>query len=116
MSMNVAIIASREIFFEKKNGAQGQETQTIRFNAIQTPTEVTHKIIASLSPLASYKDFVKSLRQVELIPIFADDDLFGDGEPVGFQEYDWVEEHLKSLDAWIMNCEDHGFTISVEMV
>ena len=116
MSMNVAIIASREIFFKKKNGAQGQETQTIRFNAIQTPTEVTHTIIASLSPLAAYKDYVTSLRQVELIPIFADDDLFGDGEPVGFQEYDWVEEHLKSLDAWIMHCEDQGFTISVEMV
>lgn len=116
MSMNVAIIASREIFFKKKNKTQGQETQTICFNAIQTPTEVTHKIIESLSPLSAYKDFVKSLRQVELIPIFADDDLFGDGEPIGFQEYDWVEEHLKSLDAWIMHCEDQGFSISVEMV
>lgn len=116
MSTNVAIIASREIFFKKKNKTQGQETQTICFNAIQTPTEVTHKIIESLSPLSSYKDFVKSLRQVELIPIFADDDLFGDGEPIGFQEYDWVEEHLKSLDAWIMHCEDQGFSISVEMV
>ena len=116
MSMNVYITAERKITFKKKNGKRGGGIQTEKFDAVQTPTKVTYEIVGSSNPIQAYKDYVKTLSNPEKIPVYAEDDIWGEGEPVGHQDYDWAEEHLQRFDQWLTTMDEDGYRVKIEVI
>ena len=117
MSMNIMITASRKVTFKKKNGKRGGEIQTIKFNEWQTPTHITHDILASKDPAQTYIDWIlrDCSNDVE-IPVFAEDDIWGEGEPVGTEIFNAGKEHVEEFRAWIKDAEENGFTVKCEMI
>lgn len=116
MSMNVFISANRKITFKKKNGKRGGGIQTVKFEAIQTPTNITYEIIRSNNPKQAYIDWVMTKRRIERLPIYADDDIFGERDPVKFKEYDFAKEHVERLLKWIEEVEEEGYTVRFEVI
>lgn len=116
MSMNVYITATRKITFKKKNGKRSGGIQTTKFDAVQTPTTVTYNIVGSTNPIQSYIDYVKTLSRVEKIPVYAETDIWGEGEPVSYDEYDWAAEHIANFQEWISTVEEDGYTVQIEVI
>jgi hypothetical protein len=117
MSMNIYITATRKITFKKKNGKRSGDTQTVKFNAWQTPTVVSYGIIDSKEPRQAYVDWI--LRECSVdreFPVFADDDIFGDGEPVGVEIINEGKAHVEEFRAWINQVEEEGFTVNFEVI
>lgn len=112
MSLNFNIRAERKILFTKKDGSIGNDIQTVNFDCVQTPTEVTQKIISEENPINAYIDYIKSLSDPEQVPVYADDDFFMEKDPISFTEYDWSTEHINLLKKWIFEKEEQGYTIS----
>lgn len=99
MSTNVCIIAERPIMFKKRGGTICSDIQTNKFPSVQTPTDISYKIVESKKPIQAYIDYIRSLSQVE--------------EP---SIYIWVTEHEKELLKWISEVEEKGYTIKVEII
>jgi hypothetical protein len=116
MSMNVFISATRKVTFKKKNGKRGGGIQTEVFKALQTPTKVTYEIVNSSNPQQAYIDWVKTMSQPERMPVYADDDIFGEGTPIGFEEYDFAQEHIDSFLSWTASVEEDGYTVKFEVI
>ena len=109
MSTNIHWTAIREIKVIKTNR---KSTQEIHFNELQTPTRVTWEIMASKDPAQTYKDWVLRECSVdEEFPIFAEDDVFGEKDPVGVEIYNAGKEHIEKFDAWLKMCEEEGFEV-----
>lgn len=111
MSMNIHIIATRSVSFTKPDGSAGSEPQTENFSAIQTPTAVTLSIYSSSDPAVAYLEYVKSLSLPEKIPVYAQDDIWEEGEPVGYEDYDWTAVHAEQFTDWVSNMIARGFEI-----
>ena len=117
MSMNIMITASRKITFKKKDGKRASSVQTVEFRAFQTPTHVTKQILASKDPAQTYIDWVLAECSVdEEEPVFADDDIYGEGKPVGIEIYNAGKEHVEEFRSWIQQVEEDGFTLKFEMI
>ena len=112
--MNIDIIAEKEIMTDGDNLVI--DVQSDRFNAIQTPTLVTYEIVRSENPVEAYIEYVKSRSNVEKIPVYAPDDIFGEKEPVGFKDYDWSIGHVEGFKAWIAEMKLQGYTIKFEVI
>lgn len=116
MSMNIYIKASRKIAFKKKNGKRGGGIQTVTFNAWQTPTEVTYKIIKTADPKQAYTDWVLEHSRDEEVPVYASDDLFGDCPAVGTKIINEGKEHIQRLQEWVDEVEEQGYTVKFEVI
>jgi hypothetical protein len=117
MSMNILITASRKVTFKKKDGKRGGEIQTVKFDALQTPTEVTFKILHSADQAKTYIDWVLAeCSQDHISPVYAEDDIFQEGEPVGTEVWNHGKEHVEEFRAWIKDVEENGFTVKFEMI
>ena len=117
MSMNIMITASRKITFKKKNGKRGGEIQSGEFRALQTPTQVTYDILESKDPAQTYIDWVLAeCSRDEIEPVFAEDDIWQEGEPVGTRVWNHGKEHVEEFRAWIKDVEENGFTVKFEMI
>lgn len=117
MSMNILITASRKITFKKKNGKRGGEIQSGEFRALQTPTQVTYDILESNDPAQTYIDWVLAeCSQDEIEPVFAEDDIWQEGDPVGTRVWNHGKEHVEKFRAWIKDVEENGFTVKFEMI
>ena len=82
MSTNIHFRAQRDIQVIKT----GEITQEVRHLGVwQTPTEVTWEIKNSVDPIKAYADWVAAQTGDEQEPIYAEDDIFSEGEPVGFE-------------------------------
>ena len=112
MSMNIAIVASRKVIV-LSTGAP--ETQTQRPRVWQTPTDVSYKIQASEHPLQAYRDWVLSVSTDETVSVYSEDDLFCDGEPIGFKTINNGKEHIAELEDQIAQLQSSGYTISTEV-
>ena len=109
MSTNIHWEATREIQVIKTGRIS---KQTINFNELQTPTRVTWEIMESADPVQTYKDWVLRECSVdEEFPIFAEDDVFGEKDPVGVEIYNAGKEHIEKFDAWLKMCEEEGFEV-----
>lgn len=115
MSMNVNITASREVSFKKKDGKIGYDIQTVRFKVVQTPTKISYEILASDDPIQAYIDYVITCRNPEKEPIFAEDDVFCERDPIGYRDYDWTEEHISDFREWLDKVEEDGYEVTVEV-
>lgn len=112
MSMNVNWIATRKIRVVKT----GRLTeQTISFDALQTPTKVSYEIQKSADPQQAYIDWALSYSKPTPMPIYADDDLFGEGQPIDHELYCPYLEHVARFREWIAECEQNGYTVKVEV-
>ena len=121
MSMNVEIIAERPIIYKDGQGDFCEGTQTEWFNVLQTRTEETNRIIATdPSNTASQKRidaYIQVLHdwgdQSRKLPVYAKDDHFHQRDPIGFERYDPIEEHLQAFDDWVTTMRKLGYVINV---
>ncbi len=117
MSMNIYITATRKITFKKKNGKRSGGIQHEKFNAWQTPTKITHEILASKDPIQAYVDWIiRDCSHSQEFPVYAEDDIFGEGTPIGVRIVNGGEEHIESFLEWVKHVEEEGFTVKFEMI
>ena len=115
MSMNLHVAGVRTATVMVKGQPKTIPDRT-DFDLWQTPTEVTRRILAHPTfgeQHAAYADWVRNqpcLR--EDLPVYAPEDIFGDGPPIGTRRYDPAEEHLASLATWLHGCADEDFEVS----
>lgn len=112
MSTNIHFIATREIRVVKTGMIT---TQEIKFNEWQTPTRVTWEIMGSADRVQAYKDWIlRECSRDEEFPVYAEDDIFGEGEPVGKEIYNAGKEHLAQFEEWLKMCDEEGYTVVAE--
>jgi hypothetical protein len=109
MSMNIAFEATREIMVMK---TRTTELQSQFFNVWQIPTEITYKIVDSDDPIQEYKDWVMSHAGCTYtMLVYAEDDPFGDGEPIGSKTVDPRVDHLTEFEQWLKTMEQTGYDV-----
>ena len=113
MSMNIYITAVRNVTAKNKKGDIVHDKQVKKFEAIQTPSDVSYQIQDSENPKQTYIDFINNWREY---PIYADDDLFGEKEPIGIEQLSWTEEHINQFINWIEEYEEQGYTINYDVM
>lgn len=114
MSLNLQIVYKRQIIV-KSTGKE--ETQVQHGDLWQTPTKVT--LEAMLKPTAQdrlevYKQWCLGFRAVEQEPVYADNDLFGEQEPVGYRDFCVVDEHFEEIDQQITHMQQQGYDFFLE--
>lgn len=115
MSMNISIKAERKISYKDGKGKRKQDVQIAYFKAQQTPTDISYKIIGSDNPEAAYKDYINSYRNVELLPVYAEDDYMAEGEPLYYDEYCFADEHINDFNNWKSKMLNDGYKIEWEV-
>jgi hypothetical protein len=117
MSMNVFITAVREVTYKNKAGQVMTSEQQEVFEAFQTPTKVTYEIVDSDDPVGAYIDWVmQQYDRDEYFDVFAEDDIFGEKEPIGKEVYNSGKEHVQVFRDWIANVEDNGYRVKIEVI
>ena len=117
MSMNVRIFAERDVKYRNKAGKTSTDTQTVKFEAYQTPTEASYAIANNNDPAEAYVNWVLKERSVdEEIPIYGEDDVFGDEEPVGFRTHNAGKAHVEQFIEWCNLVEKKGYTVKFEVM
>ncbi len=112
MSMNIYITASRKVTFKKKDGKRGGSIQTVKFNAWQTPTEVTRSILSSKDPKAAYIEWIARDRStVQEEPMYAADDIWCEGPVIGVNFYNAGKEHIDQFLQWCDDVQEEGYVI-----
>jgi len=114
MSMNIAFVATREIQVVKTGE---RDIQSFSFEVWQTPTDVTYQIARADDSIQAYKDWVMSHDGcVFTSMIFAEDDPFEEGEPIGEEIVDPRVDHLAELDQWLRVMEQGGWVVEPSIV
>lgn len=112
MSTNIHFMAVREVMVVKTGVIT---TQEIKFYTWQTPTQVTREIMESADRIQAYKDWVlREWNRDEEVPVYAEDDIFGDGEPVGKEIFNAGKEHIARFEEWLKICDKEGYTVVAE--
>mgnify|MGYP000093169274 CR=1 FL=1 len=110
MSINIHFEAVREVTVNRTGKI---ESQTEYFNAWQTPTTVSYEIVKSADYIKAYKDWVLSIAKDEQVNVYADDDIFGDGDPISVEIVNEGCDHIAELDQWMDSVKDRGFNVEV---
>ena len=110
MSMNVFISAEYPV----RNLKTG-EVRTLQetFDAWQTRTEDTYRIIRADNPIQAYCDWVLSKTKEEKLELYAVDDVMSEGPVVGYHTYHPGKEHVAELLEWVERVESLGGTVKV---
>jgi len=90
--------------------------KTVEFGAIQTPTDVTDTILEAEDKAQAYIDWVLSIGEDEQEPIYAEEDIFGLGEPVGCQTFNYCKEHVAEFKEWLELMEREGFDVNFNRI
>lgn len=113
MSMNIFFEASRVIQVVKTGVT---EVQKVQYQVWQTPTEITFQILRAEDPIQTYKDWVMTQSEDIEEPVFAEDDLWEEGEPVGSIMRNDAKEHIAELDQWLAAMEQGSWTVKPAMI
>ena len=113
MSMNIMIEATREVQVVKTGKIREQR---IHYEAWETPTEATREILNSAEPAKTYKEQVLRDTLIWNEGIFAEDDIFCEGEPIGTRSVNPGEVEVEEFDKWLAMCEEEGFTVEFHMM
>lgn len=108
MGMSIHIFAERECVVTKTGK---KFTNQAVYGAWQTPTEATSKILASDDKIQAYKDWVLGTCQDHNEPVYAEDDIFCIGEPVGTERYNAGVEHVKDFEEWLEFTDKEGYDV-----
>jgi len=113
MSMNIEIkVVAKAIIIKT-----GEEFENVvDFNVIQTPTDVTYKIMESENKMEEYENYVTSVSKDEEVPVFAEDDVFQEEEPVGYKTVNEGEEHLVELHNEVKYYTNKGYDIIFDVI
>jgi hypothetical protein len=114
MSMNVHLLAEREIWY-KVNGEMKSDIQKEFYDLIQTRTEESYAIVESDDPLAAYIKYAKQLGedQQKEEPVYAEDDIFCVGEPIGYEMRNPTDYHVRDLQAWVDYKKSTGWEVEI---
>jgi len=119
MSMNIRIYAERDISYSRREGLTVftcLDTQSVRFEVYQTPTSVSYEIASSENPAEAYAAWVlKERSRDEQVPVYGEDDVFGDEDPVGYRTYNEGREHVQEFRTWCADMELQGYTVKFEV-
>ena len=112
MSTNIHFIATREVQVIKTGKIN---TQEIKFNEWQTPSDVTRKIMASADPVQAYKDWILTECSIDVeTDVFAEDDIFQERDPIGKEVFNAGKEHVAEFEQWLNMCSEEGFEVRAE--
>lgn len=114
MSMNINFIAMREVTV---NHTGKVSVQVDEYDFVwQTPTKVSYEIQKSNDPIQAYKDWVMTFSEDKKIPIYADDDIRCEKEPIEFEVVNDAKDQVQRFEDWIKLMEEEGFTIHAEVI
>jgi len=111
VSTNIHFKAEREILVVKTGKT---DTQVEYVTVWQTPTNVTYDIVNSPDPIVAYIDWVKSVSNDVQEPVYADDDIFHEEEPIGTETFNPGLLHIKDFEHAVQNLGNDGYTITAE--
>jgi hypothetical protein len=106
--MNFYIKGKRDITVNKTGVV---ETQLCFYRPWQTPTAITREILASCWPVEAYKAWVMSISEDEREAIYAQDDIYGDGEAIDFNTVNVGKEECTQVDKWIAVVVAQGYKL-----
>ena len=106
--MNFHIEGTRSITISKTGVVQ---TQTCEYETWQTPTKVTDEILASMLPVEAYKAWVMSISKDTQESVYAQGDLFEEGEPIGTNTVNFGSDECLRVDEWIADAVSNGFEL-----
>jgi len=81
----------------------------------QTPTEVSYNLIKQDNVKEAYFDWVRSISEEEQVPIYAKDDIFSEGEIIGYRTVNYGEVHIEDVKQEIENIKEDGYEIQWEV-
>jgi hypothetical protein len=111
MSINIHFTGTRDILVIKTGK---QEVQDISFGLVlQTPSNITRKIMQSEDPFAAYRDWVLSEFTDETQEIYDDDDDWCE-KPIGYKTVNYGVEHVEEFNAWLQQANEAGYKVVAE--
>jgi hypothetical protein len=113
MSMNILIEARRQVQVLKTGKISEQR---ITFDTWQTRTQVTMQILNSTDPASVFKDWVLSISEDHTVAVFAEDDIWEEGDPIGTKVVSPGKEAEAEFDDWLKMCEEEGYEVSFSMI
>ena len=113
MSTNIHFFAHRSITVNKTGKV---ETQKIYVSPVwQTPSVATAEIIKCDNPIQGYVNWVlENFDRDQQTEVYADDDVFGEGEPVAFETRNEGREHVESFLKTVEKLIEDGWEIEAE--
>lgn len=111
MSTNILIKGVRHLQVIKTGDVV---SQTELFPVLQTPSDVTYKIVESGDKVQAYRDWVLSISEDVEEPMYATDDIYQVGEPIGTKTYNSGKSHIERLNAWIEMMTLEGYDIEFD--
>ena len=108
MSMNLHVEATRKVIVAKTGKESAQRVSLCLW---QTPTDVTYAILDAKDVKQAYIDWVKSVSKPQKYPVYADDDVLCDRDPIGYEDVDHGAVHIRELNDWFKMCEDEGYEV-----
>ena len=82
MSMNIEIIATRKAWSVNKKGNKVPFNDVLMYPVVQTPTVVTRSIMSASDKKQAYIDYIMTQSRVESMPVYHEDDVFGEEPPI----------------------------------
>jgi len=116
MSMNLKLVGSRSVVVSK-TGEEVLQTVNVKLN--QTPTKVTYEIYGLgdfQSMLASYFEWVMSGSSDEVEPVYADDDLFSEREPIKYITVNYGKLHVEGIIKELTEYMNSGYEFKFEVI
>jgi len=113
MSMNIEIMAVAKSMIIKTGEVFDN---TVYLNVIQTPTDVTYKIMKAENKMEEYENYVTSVSEDDEVPVFAEDDVFQEGDPIGYETVNEGEEHLVELHNEVTHYTNKGYDIIFDVI
>lgn len=111
MSTNFHIRAERSIKVLK---TENIEIQSQYLHVWQTSSKQTASIISSEDPLQAYVNYVMSISKDETNPIYAENDIFRENDPIGTEVVNYGKLHIKQLKDYMSILEKDGFEFTYE--
>lgn len=108
MSMNIHIEAVREAI-AVKTGEHFKDT--VVFPVWHTLTKDTEAIMAAEDRVAAYIETIRAQCDPHEEEVFAEDDIFEEGDPVSTRIVDDGADHAEYLMRWIADVTARGFDV-----
>lgn len=102
------LIATREVLVLKTNKS---EIETKYFDLWLMTSKEYKKVLQSNNPFKAYKDWVMQIDSKKIIPVYKEEDEFGEFEPIAYDEIDYSSLHIDGLETWILQMEEEGYDI-----
>ena len=112
MSTNIHMYGIRDVQVVKTGKI---EQQRHKISVWQTPTLDSYAIAKAADPVAAYIKWVEGRSYDQEEPVYADDDVFHEGEPIGSETFNPGKEHIADLLKIIAALKEEGYDIVVEV-